>query len=123
MIIYVLNKALLGKIQGVNMTNIKHVTESTFRQEVEKSTVPVLVDFYADWCGPCQMVQPELEALASSNKNVVVAKVNVDENNNLAERFGINNIPCMLLFKNGEVKKTIIGFRTRQQLETAVNLD
>ena len=103
------------------MTNIKHVTESTFRQEVEASTVPVLVDFYADWCGPCQMVQPELEALASSNANVVVAKVNVDENNNLVERFGINNIPCMLLFKDGEVKKTIIGFRTKQQLENAVN--
>ena len=103
------------------MTNIKHVTESTFRQEVEASTVPVLVDFYADWCGPCQMVQPELDALASSNANVVVAKVNVDENNNLAERFGISNIPCMLLFKNGEVAKTIIGFRTKQQLETAVN--
>ena len=104
------------------MSNIKHVTENTFRQEVEVATVPVLVDFYADWCGPCQMIQPELEALAESNANVIVAKVNVDENNNLAERFGINHIPCMLLFKNGEVAKTIIGFRTKQQLETAINL-
>lgn len=105
------------------MTEIKYVTESTFRQEVEASTVPVLVDFYADWCGPCKMVQSELEALAATNTNVVVAKVNVDENNNLAERFGISNIPCMLLFKNGEVTKTIIGYRTKQQLEAAINAD
>lgn len=112
-----------GENLGGFMTQIKYVTESTFRQEVEASTVPVLVDFYADWCGPCKMVQPELEALAASNANVVVAKVNVDENNNLAERFGISNIPCMLLFKNGEVTKTIIGYRTKQQLEAAVNAD
>lgn len=112
-----------GEMLGGFMTEIKYVTESTFRQEVEASTVPVLVDFYADWCGPCKMVQPELEALASSTDNVVVAKVNVDENNNLAERFGISNIPCMLLFKNGEVTKTIIGYRTKQQLEAVINAD
>lgn len=103
------------------MAEIKHVTEGTFRQEVETCSAPVLVDFYAEWCGPCKMVQPELEALAAENNNIVVAKVNVDENNNLAERFSINSIPCMILFKDGEAKKTIIGYRTKQQLETIIN--
>ncbi len=103
------------------MAEIKCVTESTFRQEVEASKTPVIVDFYAEWCGPCKMVQPELEALAASHDDVVVAKVNVDENNNLAERFSINSIPCMILFKDGEAKKTIIGYRTKQQLEAIIN--
>ncbi len=103
------------------MAEIKYVTESTFRQEVEASSIPVLVDFYADWCGPCKMVQPELEALAKDCKGVVVAKVNVDENNHLAERFGISSIPCMILFNNGEAVKTIIGYRTKQQLEALIN--
>lgn len=103
------------------MAEIKHVTESTFRQEVEASKIPVLVDFYAEWCGPCKMVQPELEALAASRDDVLVAKVNVDENNHLAERFSVSSIPCMILFKDGEVKKTIIGYRTKQQLEAIIN--
>lgn len=103
------------------MAEIKYVTEGTFRQEVEASKTPVLVDFYADWCGPCKMVQSELEALAQNHDDVLVAKVNVDENNNLAERFNISSIPCMILFKNGEATKTIIGYRTRQQLETIIN--
>ena len=103
------------------MAEIKYVTEGTFRQEVEASKTPVLVDFYADWCGPCKMVQPELEALAESHNDVLVAKVDVDENNNLAERFSVNSIPCMILFKDGEAKKTIIGYRTKQQLEAIIN--
>ncbi len=103
------------------MAEIKCVTESTFRQEVEASKKPVLVDFYAEWCGPCKMVQPELEALAASDVDVTVVKVNVDENNNLAERFAINSIPCMILFKDGEAVKTIIGYRTKQQLEAIIN--
>lgn len=103
------------------MAEIKHVTEGNFRQEVEACSVPVLVDFYAEWCGPCKMVQPELEALASTRNDIVVAKVNVDENNNLAERFSINSIPCMILFVDGEAKKTIIGYRTKQQLEAIID--
>ena len=103
------------------MADIKHVTEATFRQEVEASQTTVLVDFYAEWCGPCKMVQPELEALASDRQDIVVAKVNVDENNHLAERFGISSIPCMILFSKGEAVKTIIGYRTNQQLQTIIN--
>ena len=103
------------------MAEIKQVTESTFRQEVEVNAKPVIVDFYADWCGPCKMVQPELEALSAARDDVAVVKVNVDENNNLAERFNISSIPCMMLFAGGEVKKTIIGYRTRQQLEAIID--
>ena len=102
------------------MAQVKNVCESNFRAVVEASAIPVLVDFYAEWCGPCKLIQPEIEALAQETDTVTVAKVNVDENNNLAERFGINNIPCMILFENGEPKKTIVGYRTKQQLKTII---
>ena len=102
------------------MAEIKLVDEKTFHTEVEKSPVPVLVDFYADWCGPCKMVQPELEKLAQENSSLTIAKVNVDENNNLAERFKINSIPCMILFKEGEPKKVILGYRPKQQLAALI---
>ncbi len=102
------------------MSDIKYVSEQSFHSEVEMSKLPVLVDFYADWCGPCKMIQPELEKLANECDSILVAKVNVDENNNLAEKFNISNIPCMILFKDGEPEKTIIGYRTAQQLKTLI---
>ncbi len=105
------------------MAEIKHVCENDFHTTVEASPTPVLVDFYADWCGPCKAVQPELEALAKECDKVVVAKINVDENNNLAERFNISNIPCMMLFVNGEPQKTIVGYRTKQQLLSLIEED
>ena len=102
------------------MAEIKQVCENNFRAEVELSPVPVLVDFYADWCGPCKAIQPELEALSKECSKIVVAKTNVDENNNLAERFNISNIPCMILFSKGEPVKTIVGYRTKKQLLTLI---
>ncbi|MBP5662383.1 MAG: thioredoxin [Clostridia bacterium] len=94
---------------------IKYSSEKEFRYDVEESATPVIVDFYADWCGPCKMIQPELEKLAE--EGVKIVKINVDENNHLAERFGVHSIPCMILFADGEPRKTIIGFRTSQQLK------
>ena len=102
--------------------DIKNISEKEFSSAVEKAQKPVLVQFFAAWCGPCKSLAQELDALVRESLLLDVVRVNVDENNNLAERFGINNIPCMLLFKDGEVAKTIIGYRTKQQLENAVNL-
>lgn len=103
------------------MAKVEIVNESNFRAAVEESSGPVLVDFYAEWCGPCKMLHPQLEKLAENRKDITVAAVNVDENNNLAERFNISNVPCMLLFKHGEVAKTILGYRTSDQLEALIN--
>ena len=100
------------------MAEIKTVCEKTFRTMVEDSACPVLVDFYADWCGPCKMLHPELEKLAAEAEDFVVAQVNVDENNHLAERFNVSNIPCMILFKNGEPADVIVGYRTVKQLRS-----
>ena len=100
--------------------SVIHLTKENFDQEVLQAKEPVLIDFFANWCGPCKMVQPELEKLAQENKTLAIAKVNVDENNNLAERFKINSIPCMILFKDGEPKKTILGYRTKQQLAALI---
>ncbi len=98
------------------MAEVINVRENNFRTAVEVAETPVLVEFYADWDGTSQMVLKELELLASEKIAVTVAKVNVDENNNLAERFGVNSLPCTILFENGEPQKTINGFRTKQQL-------
>ena len=98
---------------------IKYSSEKEFRRDVEESTTPVIVDFYAEWCGPCNAIQPELEKLAQ--EGVTIVKINVDENNRLAERFGVHSIPCMILFVGGEPRKTIIGFRTSQQLKALLD--
>jgi len=100
------------------MAEIKCITENDFHSVVEMSKKPVLVDFFAVWCSPCQMVAPELEKLAAENEDLLVVKVNVDENNNLAEKFSVSSIPCMILFKDGEPKQKVIGYRSKQQLQS-----
>lgn len=89
---------------------IFNVTDDTFEEEVLKAELPVLVDFWAVWCGPCQMVAPTVEYLAENYKDKMkVAKMNVDENMNVPAKYGIMSIPALLLFKGGEVAETIIG--------------
>ena len=88
-----------------------------FEAEVLKSDIPVLVDFWATWCGPCQMVAPVLEEIASENEGKIkVGKVNVDENRELAMQFRISSIPTMILFKTGEPVNMTLGYQTKDQL-------
>lgn len=90
------------------------VTDETFNVDVLESALPVLVDFWAEWCGPCHMVAPVLEQMSEEFAGrVLIAKVNVDDNPEVAARFGITGIPTMMLFRDGEVVKSMIGARPR----------
>ena len=100
------------------MAEIK-LTDQNFEQEVLRADMPVLVDFWASWCGPCQMLAPVIAEIAEEYAGKVkVGKVNVDEQPNLANRYGIASIPTVMLFKNGEVVSTSLGYRPKNDLET-----
>lgn len=100
------------------MAEIK-LTDQNFEQEVLRADMPVLVDFWASWCGPCQMLAPVIAEIAEEYAGKVkVGKVNVDEQPNLANRYGIASIPTVMLFKNGEVVSTSLGYRPKNELET-----
>src|SRR5690242_13453087 len=96
---------------------IAHVTDSTFAEEVVASDVPVLVDFWAEWCGPCKMVAPILEEISAENAGKIrVAKVDVDANPQLTRRYDVMSIPTLVLFKDGEPERRIVGARGKAQL-------
>jgi len=97
------------------------LTSQNFDSEVLKSEVPVLVDFWAPWCGPCQMLGPVIEEIAADLKDTVkIAKVNVDDNQEIATSYNISSIPAVLIFKNGQVTETIIGFHQKQDYLNAL---
>ena len=103
------------------MSDEMKVTTSTFEAEVVKSAIPVIADFSAEWCGPCRMIAPVLKELAKDYKDKLkIAKINVDEEPDLASRFGIQSIPTLLFFKGGQMVKQQIGAVPRPVLEKIV---
>jgi thioredoxin 1 len=106
------------------MTTPKIVTDATFEAEVLGSARPVIVDFWAAWCGPCKMLAPEIERLAERyDGRVDIAKVDVDANPGLSQSFGIMSIPTVAFFEPGQQPKGVTGFRTAEALEAAFGLD
>jgi thioredoxin 1 len=98
---------------------VKEVTDETFEADVLQADGPVVVDFWAPWCGPCRAVAPILEQLAEQAPTISFTKVNIDDNPNYASRYGVLSIPTVILFENGEPQQTVIGARPRSYFENA----
>ena len=101
---------------------IKHTTDATFEADVLKSSKPVLVDYWAEWCGPCKMIAPILDEVATSYEGKLqIAKMNVDENRDIPAKFGIRGIPTLMLFKDGQLAATKVGAMSKSQLTAFID--
>ena len=102
--------------------SILHITDSSFEEEVLKSARPVMLDFWAEWCGPCKMIAPILDELAGQYKGrLTVAKINIDDNQKTPETYAVRGIPTLILFKDGEVAATRVGAASKSQLEAFID--
>ena len=98
------------------------ITQNNFNSEVENSDKPVLIDFWASWCGPCMMMSPVVEQIEKEHPEIKVGKVNVDEEMVLAQKFMVVSIPTLILFKNGKQEITSVGFKGKEELEEIFKL-
>lgn len=107
---------------STNMSDVREVTDATWDGDVLKSDLPVLVDFWAPWCGPCRMVAPIVQELSEEYAGKVsFMKMNTDENPMVPSKFGIRSIPSLLIFKDGELKGTVVGFRPKSDLKKRID--
>src|SRR6266853_5647522 len=106
----------------MSLSNIVTLTDSNFDQEVLKCPVPVLVDFWAEWCGPCKMVAPILDELATEyDQKIKIGKVDIDQFQGLAAQYGIRAIPTLLIFSGGQVSDQIVGLRSKRDFKTKLD--
>jgi len=96
--------------------SLLHITRDNFEAEVMKSDKPVLVDFFATWCGPCRMVAPVLEEIAEENEHIKVVKIDVDQEPGLAQKFGVTSIPLLVVMKDGQVVNQSLGAKPKEQI-------
>jgi len=100
------------------MADLLHVSDADFEKEIVQANIPAMVDFWAEWCGPCKMVGPTVEALAKEYEGKIkIAKMDVDENRETPAKFGIRSIPTLILFKEGKVAHTIVGALPKAEIE------
>lgn len=115
-----LNGDYINKIQEIEDVKIEYVTDETFENEVLKSEKTVLVDFYADWCGPCKVLEPIIQEYANENPDVKVVKLNVDENRIITEEYGVYSIPTLVVIKNEVETNRRIGLISKEEIKKLV---
>lgn len=104
------------------MSHIVHVTDASFESDVLKADIPVLVDYWAEWCGPCKMIAPVLDDIAEEYADrLLVAKLNIDQNEQTPAKHGVRGIPTLMLFKNGNVEATKVGALSKSQLKAFID--
>lgn len=111
-----------ANVEIIVSASILHVSDAEFEEQVLKAELPVLVDFWAEWCGPCKMIAPILDEVAGQyDGKLTVAKINIDDNPNTPQKYGVRGIPTLILFKNGEVEATKVGAMAKSQLTSFID--